>query len=343
MKTSGEPIRFAVRSPELRALSECAGPVASVYLSTPGAIENAGRASERRWKSLRTVLADQGAEAGALERIDPLVGTAHLRGSCLAVMSTRDDLVHVEHRSEGPPFDFGAWEGVPVLGPLIRWRQSTPPYVMVRTDRRGADIVAVGTAEGLDGRSVAPSDARPERKAAPGGWSQPRYQRRAENTWDVHAREVAEAVRVASDDVGAQVIVVAGDVRAVELLEAHLPDRLVHHIKEIDGGRAAGVSAERMEQETQRWVADASARSTVAVLEKFREERGQHDRAADGIDATFEALNESRVELLLVHHDWTDMRRAWFGPQAIPIAHHRDLLQEDLGVRDLGSARLIDV
>jgi len=341
MKVSGDPMPFAIRSTDLRGLTESAGPVASVYLTTAGDIENAGRLCERRWKTLRNTLADQGAPAEALEAIDPLVATAYLHGECLAAFATGDALVHVEYGPEAPPFDFGSWEGAPVLGPLIGWRQSSLPFVMVLTDRRGADIVAFGPTD-AESRSVAPEDGQPQRKVAAGGWSQARYQRRAENTWDSHARQVADAVGEVSDQLGAQAIVVAGDVRAVELLEEHLPDRLVHYVREIEGGRAAGVSADQMEEATRRWVAERSARCTVAALEKFREELGQHDRAADGLEATLAALNESRVEVLLVRHDWMDTRRAWFGPAAIPIAAAEQTLR-DLGIRELSSARLIDV
>jgi hypothetical protein len=130
-------------------------------------------------------------------------------------------------------------------------------------------------------------------------------------------------------------------VRAVELLEAHLPDRLLQRLHEIAGGRAPGVDTERMEAEVRRWVRDAAARTTVAVIEKFREEYGQHDRAADGVDATLEALSESRVDLLLVHDDPGDERPAWSGPDPVPIAATAGPLQ-DLGITETEPGRLVD-
>ncbi|MBV9411271.1 MAG: hypothetical protein JO148_06730, partial [Acidimicrobiia bacterium] len=48
-------------------------------------------------------------------------------------------------------------------------------------------------------------------------------------------------------------------------------------------------------------------------MAKFREERGQGDRAADGPAATLEAMSRSQVEVLLVHADPDDTRTAWFG------------------------------
>jgi hypothetical protein len=347
METSGEPLHFAVRGRDLRTIVDSSGGpgdrCATVLLATPGDVENAASRSQARWDALRTGLAErQGCDEAVLERIDPLIETAHEKGGGLAVIATRDALVHVEHWPESPAEDVGRWDTLPLLTPFIRVRQASPPYVVVLTDRRGADIVACrGVGDGDTARTVNTTD-EVARKVAPGGWSQRRFQQRAENAWEESAREVADAVEHVSDDVQAEVIVVAGDVRAVQLLQTGLPDRLQPLVREVSGGRAPGVDREHMEQEVDRWIADATARSTVKVLEKFREELGQRDRAADGVDATFAALNEGRVEVLLVHDDIEDHRRAWFGPDAIPIAEDARTLEE-LGVAPVESGRLDDV
>lgn len=342
MDTSGDGLSLRGQWPELRALAACGGPVASLYLTTQGDIENAAQVSLQRWRGLRHALAEQGADPAALELIDPLVASAHMHGSCLAVVASAESVWHVEHGPEPPPFDFAIWDSVPTLGPLIRWRQDAPPYLLVVTDRRGADITVVGRHSRPVERSVDGDDDLPLRKVAPGGWSQRRYQQRAENTWETHARQIAEQVQRASDEVDAEVIVVAGDVRAVELLKKHLPERLVRRVREISGGRAPDGSEHQIEEAAHRWVATAAARSTVALLERFREERGQGDQAADGVAATFQALNLGQVEVLLAHDDWHDDRRAWFGPDPIPVATDPRLLT-DLGVAAPQSGRLFDV
>jgi peptide subunit release factor 1 (eRF1) len=139
------------------------------------------------------------------------------------------------------------------------------------------------------------------------------------------------------------VIVVAGDVRAVELMEEHLPDRLVHQVREIPVGRAAGVDDQAMDAETARWVADAGARSTVAILEKFREERGQGDRAVEGIAATLRALNEARVEVLLFHDDWNDHRQAVSSRDGSHVAESAGTLRDAFAITDTREGRLVDV
>jgi peptide subunit release factor 1 (eRF1) len=342
MESSGEHLPVGVHAGEVRALSEQRGPMVSVYLNTPGDLENAAQFAELHWNDLRRELTSRGADPEALEHVSPLVGPAHELAPALAAFATADGLLHVEHGPEPLPGDLGRWGHLPVLGPLLRWRQDTVPYVVVLTDRRGADITAFGVRPAEEHLDVDPVDSAPVRKVKAGGWRQRKIQQRAENTWESHAHEVADAVRRASDEVGAQVIVVGGDVRAVELLEAHLPDRLLQRLHEIAGGRAPGVDTGRMEAETQRWVRDAAARTTVAALEKFREEHGQDDRAADGIDATLEALNESRVDVLLVHDDPSDERAAWSGPDPIPVAASPVPLQ-DLGITETEPGRLVDL
>jgi hypothetical protein len=342
LKTLSDALSGAVRSPELRTLAETSGLVATVYLTTRGDVENAADVSDQRWRVLRSQLLEQGADEATLDRVDPLIASAHEHGPCLAVIASAQGLLHVEHGSEAPPGDFGCWDALPVLGLLIQWRQSSPPYVVVVTDRRGADITVVGRRTTPVTHTVEGGDDLPIRKVAPGGWSQHRYQQRAENTWESHARQIADDVQRASGEVNADIIVVAGDVRAVELLEKHLPEHLVQQIEEIPGGRSSETSDERIHDATQRWVMTAVARETVALLEKFREQRGQHDRAADGADATLRALSQGQVEVLLVHDDWHDTRRAWFGSAQLPVAIDQATLK-NLGVSDAVSGRLVDV
>jgi 8-oxo-dGTP pyrophosphatase MutT (NUDIX family) len=290
--------------PVLRALGTCPGPVASVYLQTPGDEVPAAQHAAARWRALRADLLEQGAPEPVLLAIDPLVADAHLDGRGLAVVAGDDGLRHVEHLPEEPPDNHAWWEPLPALLPLIERRQSEPPYVLVLTDRRGADIDASGHGE----ETVEPADDAPIRKVAAGGWSQRRYQQRAENTWETHAREIAEHVRDVADDVRAEIILVGGDVRAVQLLVAHLPDRLHPLLAEIPGGRAADGSEDETAAAIRRWVRTAAARRVVAALEEFREEIGQRDRAVEGVGPTRRALTVGQVATLLVHDDWLDDR-----------------------------------
>src|SRR5439155_3675559 len=118
------------------------------------------------------------------------------------------------------------------------------------------------------------------------GWSQRRYQQRAENSWEENARDVAASLTDLVGEIGARLVVVAGDGRAVQLLRQHL-DRSVDQLVEVvDGGRSPDGSSDAIAEAATRLAASAAAADTRAVLERFREERGQHDHAADGAPAT---------------------------------------------------------
>jgi hypothetical protein len=136
--------------------------------------------------------------------------------------------------------------------------------------------------------------------------------------------------------------VVAGDVREVQLLEEHLPPRVAALIEHAPGGRADDGSDAETEEWVHRWVATAESRTTVALLERFREERGQRDRAVEGPEATLRALTNHQVATLLVHDDWDDARRAFFARGCVPASTDRaDPVLDNAGtIRD---GRVVDV
>jgi len=90
--------------------------------------------------------------------------------------------------------DRAGFRSPPPLLALLAWTQERPPYVDVVVDRSGADLTfCAGAAEPVHRTSVLGSDDEIERNA-PGGWSQPRYQQRAEDSWRHNAGQVADAV-----------------------------------------------------------------------------------------------------------------------------------------------------
>jgi peptide subunit release factor 1 (eRF1) len=140
----------------------------------------------------------------------------------------------------------------------------------------------------------------------------------------------------------AKLVVVARDVRAVELLRKALPPRVDELVTVIDGSRHADGSEDAIADDTVRAVATVVARDTAALLAKFREEVGQHDRAADGPGPVLEALARGQVEVLLVHDDPDDNRTAWFGPEPLHVGARRDVV-EAMGVAAPTEGRLVDV
>jgi hypothetical protein len=330
----------AVRVEDLSRVVTGQGPFVTVYLPTPAGVENAGSRSETAWRSLRADLERAGAADPALSAIESAVGGAHERGDCLAAVATDRGLLHVEHGPTAPPRPFGLVATLPSLVRILEWRQGSPPYVVVRADRTGADLVAFVPHRNPIAREVSGTDDPHIHRGSPGGWSQRRYQQRAENHWEENAEAVADELTTLAKRVGAEMVIVTGDVRAVGFLRQHLPQPLADRLHEVEGGRGAGAD-EDLDREARELVRVAVDRETATVLETFREEAAQRDLAVEGAASTLQALARAQVELLLIHDQPEDDRRGWFGPEPTHVSATARALRE-LGVDPVQEGRLVD-
>jgi peptide subunit release factor 1 (eRF1) len=216
---------------------------------------------------------------------------------------------------------------------------------VVLADRTGADFILSARGDDGDVESVdlAAGNDPHLRKSQPGGWSQRRYQNRAENLWDHNAKQVADQVTELVDKHRARLVLVAGDVRALEKLGQHLPERVAGLVRELEtGGRAPGTDVDELADEVVKMVATAVAEDSVDLLRTFKQERGQHDLATEGVAATLAALASAQVDTLLVHDDPDDARTAWFGPGPGMVGEDAQTLR-DLGVESPEEGRLVDV
>ena len=339
--------------PDIAAAFEGPGPFLTAYLGTEAAVEQAAQQSELRWKTLRRQLEEDGAPPEALAAIDPLVADAHQLGRTLAVVADAGGIRLVRHEPEPPARDAGWVSPLPRVGPLIEWAQTAIPHIVVLADRAGADIVVFSRAAAGTGAGDTPVVTVGEetgqdpvlRKNNPGGWSQRRYQNRAENLWDQNAKEVADQVSAMVDEIGARLVVVAGDVRAVQKLRENLPAPVLDLMKEVDGSRGPGsadAGLDEIADDVVKLAATVAAQDTVDFLRLFKQERGQQDLAVEGMPATVEALAVARVDTLLIHDDPDDNRTAWFGPEPGMVAMAKATLA-DMGVENPQEARLVDV
>jgi hypothetical protein len=205
---------------------------------------------------------------------------------------------------------------LPRVLPLLGWLQAHPPHVVVVTDRTGADVEAVSVGGRSRRWSVAGPDDEIERNA-PGGWAQGRYQHRAEDSWAHNAAAVAEAVTTAVHETDARLVIAAGDVRAVQLLDEHLPDGLRTQIawRHISGGRSPDGSQRTRPERVDETVREFVDEEVVALLGRFAQERAPRGAGVEGVPETFHALSRGDVAALLLTPEVLDGRTAWFGPR----------------------------
>ena len=325
------------RTADLVDLYAHEGPFTSVYVPMSAAIEDARQQLDIRLRDAQRSVTAAGGDPDLLERAE-LTPSDHQSGGALALLGVGPEPVLVRPLAAVRP-ELARVDRLPVVAPLLEDDQERVDHVVVLVDRTGAEIVT--TVDGDEAQAEVSGDTEHLSRIRGGGWSHRRMQQRAENTWEHNAELVAGEVAEAAERSGARLIFAAGDERALGFLTDHLPDaaREILHVepREPQGlADAFGAIEEALEAQMDTVV----ARDGAQLLQRFAEARGRGE-AADGAEATLRALNESRVEVLLVHDDLGEGPRAWFAPDEALAATSRDSL-EDLDRRAV-EGRLHDI
>jgi peptide subunit release factor 1 (eRF1) len=281
----------------LRPLYDTPGPWVSVYLDDSLDTERGRAEVGLRWRALREALRRQGATEPTVEAVEQAVrGTAPGSGPHgLAVFAHDPQLIHTEVMVAPPPVDSAEYSPLPHVAPLLAQRGKRISWLRVVVDRTGATIESASSSS-ID---VSGSETYPIRKIAPGGWSNPRFQREAEVTWQRNARDVAEEVTRLADAMGPEVIIVAGDVQARRLVVEQLPVRWQNKTVLTDvGSRAHGADPEALDDVTTQVIAQTAEEYADAILDRLRSDHGEE--AAIGIAPVLTAFNRGQVETLLL-------------------------------------------
>jgi hypothetical protein len=265
----------------------------SATIPMPSNLEDAQGRFELEWRNVRRELSDDWDDT-EIDEIGQRVGAVdHGAGEALVVIHARGGSTLIEVLEEPVPATSVHEGPLPRLDAVLAARQRAVPHVVVEADRTGADLVAVDGGDVLATDTVEGSTLHIHR-GHPGGWSQRRFQQRAENTWEHNARQVADAVADMARRVDARLIAVAGDVRAQAFILDGLPADVVDLAVKIDAGSPEGIAAE-------------VAESVAAIVAERVADAGEQVRAglADGTasldaDAILDALAEGRVGTLLV-------------------------------------------
>lgn len=310
------------------------GPFATAYIDCGTPTEDLAQRLALGWRALHAELREQGADEATLDALD-IACTGEPSGApgrCLVAAQGRV-LLDVD-LPRTPMRETTSWAPLPHVMPLVAILGEQIPYVLVVADRTGADIEVHGDLGRLELEVEVAGEDNVIRKVQPGGWSQRRFQQRAEDSWDKNASLVADRVTRLVEAVDACIVITAGDVRTRAYLGEHLPTTVTDLLVDIDeGGRAAGSSEEALTQRVEQLVAEAAVRRQLDLIAKFDEERGQQDRAAGGLAATVEALQKAQVETLVLRDDPSSDLTLWTGPEALHIACSRSDIA-DMGVTD---------
>ena len=331
---------------DLRPVLSAEGPFATVHLDSESAVADAPERLALRWRDAERQLVEAGVGAETVQAFAAGVGD-HALGGTRVLVAAGGELLLATSLPAAPVSSVDVRVGaLPHLLPLVAAVTGSITYVLVKADRRGADLVAVRPdLPDTERRAEGPATFHLT-KTRGGGWATKRHENRVEQQWERNAKEVAAQVDALAREVGADLVVATGDSHELTILAEELPERLRDVFVVVPGGRSADGSEELVEERVAVEVARVHAERREALLGTFAEEAGQDDRAAVGPAATVQALRRGQAETLLLSASHlspgSDAPGAWFAPDPSLCALDRaDLV--DLGVERPRSAPLADV
>jgi hypothetical protein len=318
----------------LRSLLENPGPFLSVYLDVSDRDRGVdAQARQMRWRDLREELAKEDDGAGTLDAVGAALSAPEDFGvPGVAAFGTGGRVPLVVKLPGVPGRGQAGWSRLPDLLPLLVQTPPRPPHLVVSANREGGQVLVMGggASEGQhsgDEQQVQ-GTGWPVHKVKSGGWSQDRYQRSAEDAWETNAKELAAAVVQAAAGQRLEAVIVAGDVRARELLVGRLPEDLRRQVILVD--RELPVDSGELTQAADEALQQLEDSNTRAQLETFRNQSGT-GRAVEGLADTVAALRDGQVAELFIGGRYTDGDRnapelgwasgpAWVGPGLADIA-----------------------
>ena len=214
----------------------------------------------------------------------------------------------------GPWSDVATFGPLPHAMPLLAQRGEDVPYVRVVADRTGGDLQAIAVGGAPRRQQVSGSETFPLRKVRVGGWSHRRYLQAAEESWKRNAGDVVAAAVDLAESVAAEVMIVGGDVRAVQSFVEQLPKKWHDRVVRTDAGsRHAGADDDALDDATVQAVAAVAERHLQDAVDRFQAQRGDN-AASTGLADVVDRLQRAQVEAVLLVDDPSSTDMLWIGP-----------------------------
>jgi len=313
----------------LRPLYEQAGGHVSVYLDTSRGHEEGVQQVELRWRDARARLASRGVGELTLDAVAAAITPAGLAAPGRAVFARDGRVLLTEALPAAPRREITRLAVLPHVMPLLAQRSPHVAHLRVTARHDGGEVLAVRASGTAYDEEVA-GTGWPVHKTGLGGWAQKRYENSTEEAWELNAKELAAQVTAMAGQVGAELILLAGDPQARTLLLRQLSHDLAAATVTIDEEITADSPA----------AAQAAARAVAGhVAQRSRERFGHwrtqqaHQRGVAGLAATVAALRDGAVAELLIADHPESTATAWVGPGGTELAVSADELAAR-GVQD---------
>jgi hypothetical protein len=310
-------------------LYELRPPILTAYLNSPFPGPGVDDTALRR-QALLDELRVPGTAPEALEAMDKVLSTLQPGEPPAAAFAGADGKVRIFSMPGAQVEDQAHVGAIPHVLPLLVWRQRRPAYAVVMLDRTGGEIVVHPAGAGEPVRSTITGPDDEIERNAPGGWSQPRYQNRAEDSWQHNAGRVVEAVTEAVNAARVELLIVGGDVRAEQYFMDKLPAQVRTDvaIKTIPGSRSRDGSEQHRAELVEALVQEHVNEQSRRVLQRIEDSSGPGGLGIRGPAPTVHALSRAQVQCLLITEPEPgtaepEPTTAWFGPQPTDISEHR--------------------
>ncbi len=212
---------------------------------------------------------------------------------------------------------------VPSLYPVMRLVEDNPVYAVLLADQEEArlDFISYGR---LSRQSEMESSLYPV-KQQQGGWSQRRYQARADERVEAFARDIAEETRTRLDRLGVDSLIVAGAEVMTSALDhafhQSVKDRIVGTIR-----METWSSDSEVIEATLPMLADVERKREEEAVRNLRDHVGAKTRGAAGVADTLRALQNGQAGELVVldtfeAKGWADYGMHVFGVDNHPTQH----------------------
>lgn len=310
---------------------------ASVYIDVSRDNEDAERQIGLRWRAALGDLAEAGCDQPTLDSLEEFAAAADAEPSPdhgVAVFARAGAVLFAAGMPAPPRRPIARFAHLPHLMPLLAQAPPPLPQLLVRADLAGGEIAS------MDSNTQVTDQVRgsgwPVHRTSLGGWSQSRYQRAVDEAWRRNADDLADAVVSAAEKTHADIIVLAGDVRARSLLLDSLPAAVAELVVTVDADVSTG--SDRLQSAAEEAGHRHRAQAAKHVLDDLRVGLARAE-AVQGIGPTVAALRDGRVAQLLIDDHPTSQAKAWIGPELSELALAEPELRER-GVRDPAEDRL---
>lgn len=300
--------------------------IATAYVPTPSAVEDAGDQLQITCKDVEHRAAELGIGQADIDRLlEGIRRRGHDAGNGLVAVLDEQD---VRTWPTATDWSTRVTAGpVPDLGDLLAVHQTWVPHALVLATRTGADIRLAVRRDARAHSSVEEPDIH-TRKVQPGGWSQRRFQQRAEEQWLDTAKVVVEHLTQLLGPGEIDLLLLAGEVEMRRLVRDALPEAFAGLVEEIPiNASTVDGSDETLEARVDQAVEEAAATRRVQIQQQVQEAVGG-GTGVSGTTDVLRALFQGRAETVVVHLDRARDGIAHIGPEPIQVAADAGALAE---------------